>query len=237
MSINDTTGLDAVDPFDIDDPTTGDYQGLWPGDSGSLDLQARRLLLLLLTNRYLSSDTHPREWQPLLDNRGPIESRLNDLFLELVIDHDNEIAYKRRPDTEFSDYPKLFRDDPLNLYETALLFHLRRRLRSGQSEGRDRDQLFEDAEDLIDAVMTYVPETETNQVRARKQAEAAVRGFAASNILLSGNDPDRYRIGPIVETLLPVEKVTEFANFFEHQHGSPSSESGPSTSDPSGEDL
>ena len=61
---------------------------LYPGDRGELPLEARRVLVQLLAGPSLDGRRHGRLWPSLLQYRDRIESRLGDLFLELVVDTD-----------------------------------------------------------------------------------------------------------------------------------------------------
>ena len=73
--------------------------GLWRGDAGGLKLDARRALVQLLKGPVLDGMRMPVIWKALLESEDLIRSRLNDLFLDLVIDREQLFAFTRQADT------------------------------------------------------------------------------------------------------------------------------------------
>ncbi len=110
-----------IDPVSMEeDPTE-----LFAGDAGTLDADVRRVLVRLLQRRFLLADRYPAQWRTLLENQQIIESRLHDLFVRLVVDHDRGVAYKQQVRSTELDVPILLKDDPYNRAETLVLVHLR----------------------------------------------------------------------------------------------------------------
>jgi hypothetical protein len=64
----------------------------------------------------------------LLEDRAAIEARLADLFLELVLDRDAEVAFVRGVQAEEAAAPQVVRTQRLTLIQTAVLLHLRQLL-------------------------------------------------------------------------------------------------------------
>ena len=109
--------------------------GLWRGDAGGLKLDARRALVQLLKGPVLDGMRMPVIWKALLDSEDLIRSRLNDLFLDLVIDREQLFAFTRQADTDPVKEPILLKRKPLNYIETYLFLFLRLRLSSAEGRG------------------------------------------------------------------------------------------------------
>ena len=65
---------------------------LFEGDDGELTLDQRRCLIVILKHPVVADER--AEWATLVRDSRVIKSRLNDLFLDLVIDRERGIAYK-----------------------------------------------------------------------------------------------------------------------------------------------
>lgn len=109
--------------------------GLWRGDAGGLKLDARRALVQLLKGPVLDGMRMPVIWKALLESEDLIRSRLNDLFLDLVIDREQLFAFTRQADTDPVKAPILLKRKPLNYIETYLFLFLRLRLSSAEGRG------------------------------------------------------------------------------------------------------
>ena len=114
------------------DVAPDEHGGLWHGDAGELPDRTRRVLLRLVRGPYLSGAREAQLWAVLLTDEAVLRSRLADLFLELVIDRDNEFAFVRNAPSE--DAPKAVRSEALTFLDTAMLLVLRQTLLS--EEGR-----------------------------------------------------------------------------------------------------
>ena len=108
--------------------------GLWRGDSGELPDRTRRVLLRLVRGPYLSGAREAQLWSALLTDEKVIRSRLADLFLELVVDRDNEFAFVRNAPGD--EAPKAVRFEALTFLDTAMLLVLRQTLLSEEGRGR-----------------------------------------------------------------------------------------------------
>ena len=97
----------VADPDTAIDPRSSHAE--FDGDEGALRLEERRALVVLLKNRFITSESHSREWQVIVASRQVIAERLNDLFLELVISPEREVAFKR-PVGESGEFPTLLHD-------------------------------------------------------------------------------------------------------------------------------
>ncbi|MBF0816613.1 DUF4194 domain-containing protein [Microbacterium paludicola] len=109
-------------------------EGLWTGDSGELPDRTRRVLLRLIRGPYLSGAREAQLWAVLLSDERIIRSRLADLFLELVVDRDNELAFVRNAPSD--EAPRAVRSEALTFLDTAMLLILRQTLLSEEGRGR-----------------------------------------------------------------------------------------------------
>ena len=89
----------------------------------------------LLKGPVLDGMRMPVIWKALLESEDLIRSRLNDLFLDLVIDREQLFAFTRQADTDPVKAPILLKRKPLNYIETYLFLFLRLRLSSAEGRG------------------------------------------------------------------------------------------------------
>lgn len=181
---------------------------LFEGDEGELAFSERQVLVTLLKQRFISARTHPREWRVLTEHERLLRSRLNDLFLELQIDRDREVAWKRQAVSETaSRFPTLLHDTAWSREETLVLIHLRDRLRAGQAGGESR--VFVDRDDILDYIESFRPGHATDVAGDAKRARNAVLAVAKAGLLIATAADERYEISEAVEPLLPLELLTE----------------------------
>jgi hypothetical protein len=182
---------------------------LFEGDEGLLDEPERRAFVALLRSRYVSARSHPAEWRALLDGEGLLRSRLNDLFLELHVDRDREVAFKRQARSEGArrQYPTLLHDTAYTREETIVLVYLRTRLRADSRPGPD--QVVVERSEILGQVAGFRPATATDRTRDEARVAKAIERLITARILLRTSDPERFRIASVVEVLLPLERLVE----------------------------
>jgi hypothetical protein len=191
---------------------------MFEGDTGVLFQEQRRCLHALLKHRYLSADRHPEHWTVLLANQDVIKSRLNELFFELHLDRDHQIAFKRQASTESGEaLPSLIRDVSHTKEETIVMVFLRQRFFAQRQEGED--VVFVDRQVLLSEVADQRPEHATHRAMDQKRALNAIDGLATAGVLIKTADPERLRISPIIEVLLPIEKLRALWTWLMIQNG------------------
>ncbi|HET9871908.1 MAG TPA: DUF4194 domain-containing protein [Propionibacteriaceae bacterium] len=219
--VMDLTGEEIEYPDDVfGGQETGEALSvaMFEGDAGTLYPEQRRCLHALLKHRYISADRHPDQWEILLKDEGVIRSRLNDLFLELQVEREQRIAFKRQVISETGDpLPSLLRDVAHTKEETIVMIFLRQRFFAQRQEGDDI--VFVDRQMLFDEIAERWPEHLTNRSAALKKAGTGIDGLARAGVLLKTPDPDRFQISPIIEVLLPVEKLRELLTWLMTQNG------------------
>ncbi|MEU8802678.1 DUF4194 domain-containing protein [Spirillospora sp. NPDC048819] len=204
-------GAGFIEPVPMED----DPAELFAGDAGSLDVDVRRVLVRLLQRRFLLAEKNPAQWRTLLENQQIIESRLHDLFVRLVVDHDRGIAYKQQVRSAELDVPILLRDDPYNRAETLVLVHLRTVFQRERGTGETSARV--DIEELEQTVLTYFDPADHNLARGQREIRNAVERLVKEG-LLAEESAGRYRITPLVEVVLSTEKLTELSRWLREQN-------------------
>ena len=191
---------------------------LFEGDEGGLEHAQRVALVALLKQRFISARTHPRDWQVLVEHERVLRSRLNDLFLELQVDREREVAWKRQATPETgARFPTLLYDAAWSREETLVLVHLRDRLRAGLASGDAR--VFVDRDDILDYVQSFRPAHATDEAGDEKRARNAVAGVLKAGLLIGSPTDERYEISEAVEPLLPLEVLTELLEALRRANG------------------
>ncbi|GAB4006901.1 DUF4194 domain-containing protein [Nocardioides ultimimeridianus] len=206
--VDELDEMDRIEEYDDLEPVEEYSVSLFEGDEGGLDLAQRQVLVTLLKQRFISSRTHARDWQVLVEHERVIRSRLNDLFLDLMIDPHREVAWKRQAVSETgSRFPTLLYDASWTREETLVLVHLRDRLRAGLAAGEAR--VFIDREDIVAHVETFRPRHATDEAGDEKRARAAVLSIVKAGLLIGSTTDERYEISEAIEPLIPLELLQE----------------------------
>lgn len=192
--------------------------GLWRGDAGGLKLDARRALVQLLKGPVLDGMRMPVIWKALLESEDLIRSRLNDLFLDLVIDREQLFAFTRQADTDPVKAPMLLKRKPLNYIETYLFLFLRLRLSSAEGRGeRAVIGLDEIREHLAD-----IAGRNRDAVGFERHLAGAVTKadhFGVLRRLKSGEDA--FEISPVLKMLMTAELVEQVKDYYEGRAAKP----------------
>jgi len=210
------TAPDAATDVPFIDPVAMEHdpEELFAGDRGVLDAEVRRVLVRLLQRRFLLADRNRGEWAVLMDHQHTIESRLNDLFVRLVVDHDRGVAYKEQVRSDELEIPILLRDEAYSRAETLVLVHLRtvyqRETTAGESSARV------DIEEVEQTVLTYFAEADGSTARRQKAIRGAV-GRLRQDGVIEEESEGRYRISPLVEILLSSDRLRELRDWLDEQ--------------------
>jgi hypothetical protein len=194
---------DEPDPFG--DADTG---ALWPGDTGTLLDRSRRALVELVKGPYLSRPRSKENWTALLADEPAIRSRLADLFLELVIDRDSELAFVRNAPAESA--PRVVRSANLTFMDTAMLLALRHTLLT--EEGRGRVIIGQD--ELYEALQIYRA-PDRDETDFRKRMNASWQKMMHTLRVIHAVGEDRAEISPVVRLLVDADQVQALQAAFE----------------------
>ncbi|NUW31584.1 DUF4194 domain-containing protein [Nonomuraea sp. SMC257] len=207
------TDEDLADDSDADRSTLA----LFSGDEGGLSLEQRRALVCLMRNKFVSAAGNPAEWRVIREHSRLLKSRLNDMFLDLHVDLQHEVAYKRKVISDGADFPTLLKNTAYTREETILLVYLRHRYRAEQQAGHD--DVTVERQELLDYIATFRPPHATDRSRDKGRADKAVDNMVASRVLTRTNDVDRLRISSVIAVLLPLARLAELHEWLIAKNG------------------
>ena len=93
--------------------------------SDRLPEPARRALVYLLLHRYISRARHRVAWEGILTSENDLRARLDEMYLDLVVDYEAEVAFKRQQKGD--DIPRVLRrEKALSRDASLVLIFLRR---------------------------------------------------------------------------------------------------------------
>ena len=186
---------------DADEPAPS---GLRDGDTGTLREQSRRAVVQLLRGPYLAARRHPQLWNAVLGDEQAIRSNLADLFLDLVVDTEAEVAFVRNVDQETFEAPKVVRSAPLTFMDTALLLHLRQQLL--QAGGGER--VIVGADELADQLQVYRGRDNADPAMFGKRINASWTKLEKYGILARTSTEGRFEISPVLRLIFGAEEIT-----------------------------
>jgi hypothetical protein len=196
-------------PADATPPSTA----LFLNDSGELPLDTRRVLVQLLSGPSLDGRRHARLWPVLLRDEAVLRRRLCELFLELVIDRDMQVAFTRQVDAGDLEVPILLRRAQLTFIDSVLLLFLRQRLTQAESHG-ERAVIARD--EIVENLVLYERAASTDRAGFTKRIHASVEKVKKHNILqkIRGSD-DRFEISPTLKLLFSAEEIRTLTELYE----------------------
>lgn len=187
-------------------------QALYLGDDGELPLDARRVLVQLLAGPSLDGRRHSRLWPVLIRDEAEIRSRLSELFLQLVIDRDLQVAFTRQADTGDLEVPLLLRRANLTFLDSILLLHLRRQLTQAEARG---DRAVVSTGEITEFLSVYEPAGNTDRALFEKRIHASIEKIKKHNILRKiRSSDDRFEISPTLKLLLSAEKIQALTRIY-----------------------
>ena len=213
----------VLDDDPEDDLGTGDRDAttsvaLFEGDEGRLELAQRKALVALLKHRFVTARTHPVEWRAIVANPSLVRSRLNDLFLDLHLDREREVAFKRQAAPDGGGrFPTLLFDTAWSREETVLMVFLRSRSRAAEGTGVSR--VYVDRQEMVDHVATLRPAQATDQATDGRRAAAAVDALNKAGLLIGPRTADRFEISPAIDVVLPLERLQDLLRWLQTANG------------------
>ncbi|QJE00224.1 DUF4194 domain-containing protein [Massilia forsythiae] len=186
---------------------------LFVNDTGELPLDTRRVLVQLLSGPSLEGRRHPRLWPVLLRDEQVVRRRLAELFLELVLDRDLQVAFTSQVAAEELDIPILLRRAQLTFIDSVLLLFLRQRLTQADSHG-ERAVIARD--EVLENLMLYERAASTDKAGFGKRVNASIEKLKKHNILqkLRASD-DRFEIAPTLKLLFSAEEIISLTALYE----------------------
>jgi uncharacterized protein DUF4194 len=178
---------------------------LFTGDRGELPMDTRRVLVHLLLGPALDAERQTRLWPVLLRDEKVLRSRLHELFLELVVDHEQRVAFTRQVVDEVADIPVLLRKAALTFVQSALVLFLRQQLTQADARG---ERAVVSLDEMREHLRVFERERNADRAKFERQAQGAVEKAVQLNLIrrLRGDD-ERYEVSPALKLLFPAEEI------------------------------
>ncbi len=188
------------------------YQGLYQGDCGELSLDARRVLVQLLAGPSLDGQRHSKLWPILIRDEMAIRSRLSELFLQLVIDRDLQVAFTRQAESGDLEVPRLLRRANLTFLDSILLLHLRQRLTQAEAHG---DRAVVSTDEIVEFLGVYEQAGNTDRALFEKRIHASIEKIKKHSILRKIRaSEDRFEISPTLKLLFSAEAIQALTRIY-----------------------
>jgi hypothetical protein len=178
---------------------------LFAGDSGELERETRRVLVQLLAGPSLDGRRHPKLWPVLVRDEALIRRRLSELFLDLVMDADLQVAFTRQADAGDLETPVLLRRAQLTFLDSIMLLHLRQRLTQADAQG---ERAVISVDEILEHMSVYERSTNTDRAGFNKRIQASIEKIKTHSILQKiRSSEDRFEISPTLKLLFSAEAI------------------------------
>lgn len=208
------------------DEVDGSRTVAFAGDRGQLTLDTRRILVQLLLGPSVDAKRQSKLWPILLRDEAILRSRLHDLFLDLVIDYDQQVAFTRQVVAEDTSAPILLRKANLTFLESALLLFLRQRLTQADAQG---ERAVVSHQEMLEHLSVFERDKNADRAKFERQTVTAVDKAKKLSLIrqLSSTDK-RFEVAPTLKLLFPAEEIQALTRIYE---GLAAGKSDPSTGD------
>ena len=195
-----TDAAPGIDANEADQATA-----LFVGDTGALRLGTRRVIVQLLLGPSLDARRQSRLWPVLMRDEAVVRARLHELFLELVIDREQQVAFTRQVVSAELELPVLLRRTPLTFLDSALLLFLRQRLTEAEAQV---ERAVVSTLQMAEHLSMFQREATTDHARFGKQVQHAIDNAVKYSLLrrLRGAD-DRFEVAPTLKLLFSAEEI------------------------------
>jgi len=208
----DSDPEDVEPDLEMQDDAALESEARFAGDTGTLPVPARRVLVRLLQGPSLDARRHEKLWEIFKRYEKDLRSRLHDLFLELVVDNESRVAFTRQVVSDEVDVPILLRKQSLNFIESALLLFLRQKLTQSEAQA---ERAVVDQLEMTEYLRAYERSENVDISRFGRQMEGAIEKAKKLGVLLKlpGAD-DRFEISATLRMLFPAEEIQELARTY-----------------------
>lgn len=179
---------------------------LFNGDTGTLRLDTRRCLISLLNGPSIDGRRQSGLWTVLLRDREAIQTYLHNIFLELVVDLRQQVAFIRQvPDDGETDIPILLRRHQLTLIQSALVLYLRQRLTEADAAN---ERAVVSTREMNEHLMLFEKARNTDLARFDRQCDTAIEKCKALNLIRPIRSSDaRFEVSPTLKLLFGAEDI------------------------------
>jgi Domain of unknown function (DUF4194) len=183
------------------------------GDTADLPIETRRVLVQLLLGPALDAQRQTKLWPVLLRDEAIVRVRLHELFLDLVVDLDQQVAFTRQVVDSEIDIPILLRKSTLTFLQSALLLYLREQLIVADARG---ERAVTSRDVMVEHLGVFDRDKNADQAKFRRQAESAIDRAVQLNLIrkLRGGE-ERYEVSPTLKLLFSAEEIQALTRTFE----------------------
>jgi hypothetical protein len=209
-----------------------EYQGNPAGDR--LPEPARRALVSLLMHRYISKSRHRLAWEGILASEHDLRARLDEMFLDLIVDHEAEVAFKRQQ--EGDDVPKVLRrEKALTRDASFVLIFLRREYAFADP---DDGPVVVSREQVSEFLRAYREDGDGDDARFSRRVDAAINALIKPWQIL---EPDPaadflFTVSPVVVPLIGVDEMRRLEGAFREAASGPVASPSPAGDDAGADD-
>lgn len=193
-----------------------DSAALFVGDTGQLDVDTRRALVRLIRGPFLDGSADERVWAALQRDQAVVRQYLSEIFLTLMVDDAERIAFCQQASEADVSFPKLLRRVPLTLIDSALLLFLRQQLSTVTGTGQ---RAVVGLDDITAQLQPYQREATSDHSIHLKRIGGAVKKMRDNGILRSTTTEGRFEISPVLRILFPPEQIAALTDSYERFTG------------------
>lgn len=209
-SLTDPSEEDVADETIVAAPAA--EAATFRGDTGALPIDTRRVLVQLLLGPSVDARRQSKLWPVLLRDETIIRSRMHDLFLEVVIDHEQRVAFTRQVVSEDIDVPILLRKASLTFLETALLLFLRQRLTQADAQG---ERAVVSRDEMQEHLSVFERESNPDHAKFERQIVNAVdKAKKLSLLQFIRSSGERYEVSPTLKLLFSAEEIQDLTRTY-----------------------
>lgn len=194
-------------------PATADSAIVFDGDTGTLKADTRHVLVQLLLGPSMDAKRHSKLWPVLLRDESVIRSRLHDLFLDLMVDRELQVAFTRQLKSDKGEFPILLRKASLNFLESALLLHLRLCLTQADAQV---ERAVISYDEMRDHLLVFENSSSVDRSGFAGKIDNAIvkvhkHGFLSK---LGRGDTGRFEISPTLKLLMSADEIQELTRIY-----------------------
>ena len=189
-----------------------DSAALFVGDTGQLDVDTRRALVRLIRGPFLDGSADELVWAALLRNQAVVRQYLSEIFLTLMVDDAERVAFCQQASEADVAFPKLLRRVPLTLIDSALLLFLRQQLSTVTGTG---NRAIVGLDDITAQLQPYQRDATSDHSIHLKRINGAVKKMRDNGILRSTTTEARFEISPVLRILFPPEQIAALTDSYE----------------------
>ena len=180
---------------------------------------ARRALVSLLMNRYISRTRNRPAWEGIVAYESDLRARLDEMYLDLILDRAAEVAFKRQQDGD--DVPRMLRREKALTRDTSfVLIFLRREYAFADPDDGpvviSRDQISE-------FLRAYREDGDSDDARFSRRVDAAINALIKPWQILEPDPAVDYlfTISPVIVPLVGVDEIRRLEAAFRQAAAGP----------------